>query len=204
MTLRHRSRRCASPWSACSTWHSRSLPTPTLPLIITISKELCTGVYGLGWRLRRSFRYVRLRSPGRGRHLRQRRMTAGGELGHRRGAAASDRWQSLWMIGALVLLAAGAGFTCLLTRPDAVVNHPARQAPLVKPDAACQASEGLLSQTDSVSPLADVFALPTPVEIRRFDGRTFVTLLADVDSSVTTDGIETIWLMQKIVPEHEQ
>ena len=184
MILKHRSRRCASPLNACSTRRSRSLETPTLALIITVSKALCAGANELGRRLRRSFRQIRRHGSERGRCLRHRRMTGGGERGHRQGDVASDRWQSLCMIGALVLLASGAGVTCLLTQPDAVANHPARQAPLAEPATACQASEGLLSQTDSVFPRADVFALPTPVEIRRFDGRTFVTLLEDVDSSV--------------------
>ncbi|MFP7674281.1 efflux RND transporter permease subunit [Marivita sp. S0852] len=52
--------------------------------------------------------------------------------------------------------------------------------------------------------LADVALEPAPIEIERIGGRTVTTLTADVDTSQTTGGAETTWLMQDIVPQLER
>jgi multidrug efflux pump subunit AcrB len=52
--------------------------------------------------------------------------------------------------------------------------------------------------------LADVSFQPAPTTIERVDGRTVTTLTADVDSTLTSGGAETRWLMSQVVPQLQQ
>ncbi|KAA9008932.1 efflux RND transporter permease subunit [Histidinibacterium aquaticum] len=52
-----------------------------------------------------------------------------------------------------------------------------------------------------VTTVADLGFRQAPTVVRRAEGRTIVTLTADVDTSVTTGGAETGWLMQTVVPD---